>query len=217
MSPDANGDFKKVKKNSETDVIELLNHSDEYSIFKTIPIKELIEFKWNTYGFGFHLIGFVFHFAQLTLLIYYNYHIYIKDGLYEYVETDDISVLGGLERIPISRNNENTENTLAFLLFVGLLYPSIYTFILIFKIGPINLIVQPHEVDTRVYVNLVYVALNIFNILVHRTYDPQEFVPKLLMIIVLCFVTLITFGFLRIISAFSPLVQMLSSVIADLK
>ena len=91
-------------------------------------------------------------------------------------------------------------------MFIGLLYPAIYTFLLVFKIGPLNLITNPHEVDKRVYVNVVYISLNIIMILVHREHDPMEFLPKILLIINLSFVILITFGFLRIISDFSPLV-----------
>ena len=58
------------------------------------------------------------------------------------------------------------------LLFIGLLYPLIYTFILISKIGPMKLILEPHNVDSRVYVYVIYLSVSVLTILVHRTYDP---------------------------------------------
>ena len=42
------------------------------------------------------------------MLINYTNNIYLKDGLYEYVETDDPDVMFGLERVPISGNVGDT-------------------------------------------------------------------------------------------------------------
>ena len=92
--------MKKIKKNEEVDVIELFNHSDEFSLFTTHPVLDMIQFRWDTYGFQFHIVGFIFHFFQLIILVIYTVDVYIRDGLYEYIETDDLSVMGGLERVP---------------------------------------------------------------------------------------------------------------------
>lgn len=179
------GSVKKEKINEDIDVIEMLSFSDEYYIFHAQSVIDLLEYKWNTYGFNFHSISFVSTFSQLILIIYYTYNIYLKDGLFEYVETDDPDILFGLERIPRSGNQDNLRNIPAFLLFVGLIYPVIYTFILISKIGPMKLIVEPHNVDKRVYVYVSYLGMTLFTILYHGRYDPQDFTSKLLMLIVI--------------------------------
>ena len=58
------------------------------------------------------------------------------------------------------------------LLFIGLIYPLIYVFILISKIGLIKVITEPQNVDSRVYVYVMYLSISVFTVLWHRTYDP---------------------------------------------
>jgi len=94
--------------NEDIGVIDLMSFSEEFSIFHAQSVKDMLEFKWDTYGFNFHLIGFVSVFSQILLLVNYTRNIYIKDGLYEYVETDDPDVMFGLERIPVSGSTDNT-------------------------------------------------------------------------------------------------------------
>lgn len=48
------------------------------------------------------MIGFTNELVSLVLLIIYCYSVYIKDNLYEFVETDDPTMIGGYERIPKS-------------------------------------------------------------------------------------------------------------------
>jgi hypothetical protein len=78
----------------------------------------------------------------LVLLIIYNVGVYINDDLYEYVETDDpdYSHIGGLIRVTNTRNPNNQGNYQAFILLAGLIYPFVYFFILLSKIGPLKLI-----------------------------------------------------------------------------
>ena len=67
--------------------MDLLLGTKEYQIFNTKTVRDLIKFKWDTYGFKFHLISFVNHFMFLAILIAYIYQIYILDSLYK-LETD---------------------------------------------------------------------------------------------------------------------------------
>lgn len=100
--------MKKSKVNESIDVIEQMSFSDEYNIFHAQCVIDLLEFKWNTYGFNFHTIGFVSVASQVILLVNYTQNIYLKDGLYEYVESDDPDIIGGFERVPKSGNSDNT-------------------------------------------------------------------------------------------------------------
>lgn len=171
-STDENGLTEKIKVNESIDVIEQMSFSGEHDIFHAQCVIDMLEFKWDTYGFNFHTIGFVSVASQVILLVIYTQNIYLKDGLYEYVESDDPDIIGGFERVPKSGNNDNTQNYQAMFLFIGLIYPLIYVFILISKIGLIKVITEPHNVDSRVYVYVMYLAISVFTVLWHRTYDP---------------------------------------------
>jgi hypothetical protein len=139
---DGNGEKKKMKVNPDVNVMELLTQSDEYDIFNSQPVLDLIEFKWVNIGLYFHLIGFVNQMIFLVLLIIYNVGVYINDDLYEYIETDDpdYSHIGGLIRVTKTGNPNNQGNYQALILLVGLIYPFVYFFILLSKIGPLKLI-----------------------------------------------------------------------------
>lgn len=102
-------------------------------------------------------------------------------------------------------------------MLVGLFYPAVYFFILISKIGPKKLITEPQKLDANVYIYIVYLSVSILTVLFQASTDPQDFPPKILMIVLISLVTGNTFGYMRIIAQFSPLVQMLSQVIADLR
>jgi hypothetical protein len=136
--------------------------------------------------------------------------------MYEYVETDDPNVLGGLERVH-KKQGAKEVNDQALILLIGLLYPAIFTFINVSRIGLINIVSDPFGEGKKVILYLVYIGVKIFMVVMQRNLDPQGFLPKIVMLIVLSIVTLLTFGYLRIISSYSPLVQMLASVIADLR
>ena len=102
-------------------------------------------------------------------------------------------------------------------MLIGLFYPSIYTIILISRIGPMKLLKEPHNVDARVYGYIVFLTFNILTVLLQRTQDPQEFTPKVLMLVVIFLYTTVIFKYRSIIKSYSPLVQMLAAVINDLR
>ena len=169
---DKHGQLKKIKVNENIDLIEQMSFSGEFHIFHAQCVIDMLEFKWNTYGFNFHIIGFVSVASQVILLMNYTQNIYLKDGLYEYVESDSPDIIGGLERVPKSGSVDNNENYQAMLLLIGLIYPLIYVFILISKIGLCKVITDPANVDSRVYVYVIYLSISVFTVLWHFTYDP---------------------------------------------
>lgn len=163
--PDENGQNLQTRVNPNVNVMDLLNFSEEYDIFTTQPVLDLIEFKWENIGFKFHLIGFCNHIVFTVLIFLYNIDVYINDSLYEFVETDDPNFLHGLERVPKSGNIHNQGNYNAYILLIGLIYPAVYFFILISKIGPSKLITDPHRLDARVYSYIIYLLTSILTVL----------------------------------------------------
>ena len=176
---------------------------------------ELIQFKWDRVAFGFHRICFVNHFIYLVFIVFYCVRIYINDRLYEYEETDDITVPGGLERVRISQVEGN--NWVALLLLSGIVYPAVYTMVQLHTIGYLNLIREPHKVNPRFYFDVVYISICIITSLIHFQTDPQEFISKIFMLLHICLISFRTFNYLRIIEDLSPLITMLAQVIVDLK
>lgn len=53
--------------------------SDDLDMYNAESMTELIDFKWNSYAYNWHLVGCCFHFFYLLILNIYIYRIYIKD------------------------------------------------------------------------------------------------------------------------------------------
>ena len=73
------------------------------------------------------------------------------------------------------------------------------------------------EFPMHMYFEMIYIMSNCLNSLLQYHYDPQQFGPKLFMIIMITILTLKSFKYLNIFDDFSPLVSMLAQVIFDLK
>lgn len=69
----------------------------------------MLNYKWDTLGKSWHLVGFSFHCLYMCLITIYNYFVYIND-----VEAEE-------EEKPI-------RNFLEIALIIGVLYPAIYDF-----------------------------------------------------------------------------------------
>ena len=55
-------------------IIEALSKSDELAMFQTNLVKDLIEYKWNSFAFYYHLFGAISHLIkQIALILYINY------------------------------------------------------------------------------------------------------------------------------------------------
>ena len=57
----------------------LLFHTDEFDIFETQAIQNLVEFKWQTYGRKLHHVGFIFHSIYMLTICVYNYMVYVNN------------------------------------------------------------------------------------------------------------------------------------------
>ena len=64
------------------DLIEILKDSEEYDVFQKEAMVDLIQYKWDTTGFNFHIVSFINHYTYMSLLFIYIGYVYILDSLY---------------------------------------------------------------------------------------------------------------------------------------
>lgn len=180
--------------NEGMSIMSLCKDTEELEIFSTASVQQLIEFKWETSAKLHHVISCIMHFFYiLTLVIYINL-IYIHD-LQHYLTSG------------------------AVLVCVGLLYPLVYTGVQMFKGG-----IKAYFQELGNYVDLVFLACSVANIVLALAGDsstgqggPFGNGCRILMIVILLIALVKSFSRLRIFSDFSPIVNMLSNVVYDLR
>jgi len=64
--------------NTNINLLDVCANSEELNIFETESLKDLIEFKWNQYGYSFHLGGFLIHAVYVIMLFVYTNYVYIN-------------------------------------------------------------------------------------------------------------------------------------------
>jgi len=75
--------------NQSVNLLEDCANSEELSIFETDTLKDMIEFKWNQYGYIFHLMGFLIHLVYVIMLFVYTDFVYINGGSVEALENKE--------------------------------------------------------------------------------------------------------------------------------
>ena len=184
---------KKKLMNEDINLMGLFNESDELSIYETDLIKELITYKWNTYAFGHHIKGCMFHLYHMLTLIIYIDVAYIKN-----IRGDD-----GTYHVRTFCN---------FIIFTGLVYPVFYEAKQLYRVGFVS-----YFTDLSNFVDITYIIAAASNILIQFYKGPFHLYTKGLMIYILLIGLVKTFLFLRIFSSLSPIVNMLRNVIYDLR
>ena len=64
-------------KNLDANLLGLCAESEEMSMFEAESLKDLIEFKWNSYAKNFHLFGCIYHIGYIWILLVYTKFVYI--------------------------------------------------------------------------------------------------------------------------------------------
>lgn len=64
--------------NEDMNLLDVCANSEELNINETDTLKDLIEFKWNQYGYWFHLGGFLIHAIYVVALFVYTDMVYIN-------------------------------------------------------------------------------------------------------------------------------------------
>ena len=72
------GETTKEVANGDINVLGVCTESDELDMFSCQPVQELIEFKWNQYGWALHFFGFCVHISYIVILFIYTNVIYIE-------------------------------------------------------------------------------------------------------------------------------------------
>ena len=167
--------------------------SGELTIFNVKNFQELLNFKWDTYGKSWHLVGFSFHCLYVCLITVYNYQIYIED-----VEAD--------------QKEKPIRNFMEIALICGVLYPAIYDFTQMTKAG-----LRDYFSQFGNYLDMLYIFSSIANTILQKSMSSQAFPCKIAMMIIFLMQIHKTFFFLRIFEPVSYIVTMLYTVIWDLK
>jgi len=97
------------------------------------------------------------------------------------------------------------------LLGVGIFYPAVYEWTQMFKIG------SRYFEDPWNYADMIYIWSSIITLVLQNTVGPATLISKILMITIVFLALIKTFFFLRIFTALSPIVTMLTNVIYDLR
>ena len=103
-------------------------------------------------------------------------------------------------------------NSYSILIVLGTVYPALYDFQQIFRVGPSQYFKDPWN-----YVDLMYISCSISQVILHTMLGPFAVVSKIAMTVVLLLSMGKTFFYLRIFNKLSPIVTMLTKVISDLK
>ena len=114
--PDEKGN--KTYYNQDISIMDLVTHTDEFDIFLSRAVQDYINFKWNTFGRNWHLIGCTAHFIYIAILIYYNSSVYIYNVIG--YKSDPERPEGGGEF------NRDVVVTYAILLGIGICYAFLY-------------------------------------------------------------------------------------------
>ena len=57
--------------------MQTLCMSDELEIFPTETVTQMLDYKWNSYGFNHHVFGFFVHLVYVVYLMFYVYFYYL--------------------------------------------------------------------------------------------------------------------------------------------
>jgi len=173
--------------NSDVSFFEVCAGSDELDMFQAQAIQDLIDFKWDEFGFYFHAVGSAIHLVQISILVFYINYVYINGSLE--LDSDGKPVNG---------------NPFAIILLTGIIYPFCYSTIQCFKTGPAD-----YLSDYGNWFDIFYIIGSILMSIFHLISSPFFFVSKAIMIFVITQSIFRTFKTMRIIALYSPIVTML--------
>lgn len=74
-------DEKGQLKNSDVSFLDVCSGSDELELFQAQAIQDLIDFKWDEFGFSFHCVASMIHAVQISILVFYVNYVYISGSL----------------------------------------------------------------------------------------------------------------------------------------
>ena len=183
----------RTELNSDLRLMQTCTDSEELSMFKASALQDVIQFKWDQYGFRHHMIGCCMHILQICIVVFYVNLIYYNNSL------------------PPADRDGNHDNPYALVLLGGIVYPAVYCLFLIYNYK-LEYFMMPGN-----WLDVFYIGGSIAQCFLHLGGGPFNFSSKFVMIFVILFSLIRTFKFMRIFKDFSPIVTMLTTVVYDLK
>ena len=182
---------------NENDLMEAIVNSEELSIFKTVALMSMADFKWTAYAFNSHKIGCFVHFIYIISLILYINHTFL--------ESEAKPDAGG------SRVYPDCSVTYMYILFVCLMYPVAYDGTQMFKQR------GAYFTDPWNYIDMLHISMGYANIMCQVMVGTWDIKSKVVLIVVVILCLIKTFFFMRIVQKFSYIVTMITMVISDLQ
>ena len=210
--------WKKTMVNADVNIMEYFADSDELSMFKTSPLQKFIEFKWHSIGSRHHCLSAVVHCLYVVLLVLYVLEIYIlnpNEGTSINVGTSTPAGAGpengAAEQEGLGRYS-HPRNYYALLLLACMALPLTYEIAQVRASG-----IAEHLTELENYVDLSFIVFSIANSLYQYLVSAQDFIAKVLAILVIILTAFRTLKYLRIFRSFSPIVTMMMKVVIQLK
>lgn len=168
-------------------IIAALAQSEEMDIFNCPAVKELIQFKWQSYARAKQCLGATIHVCYILTLIAYIQTVYL-----------------GTDKSP------EANHWLLAALGIWLLYPVYNDGSRVWRIG------GAYFVSLANYVDILQIALGYASIVQQYYEEPAAFPAKLIMIITVVTSLFKQFFYMRVLESFSYIVTMMQNVIKDL-
>jgi hypothetical protein len=68
-----------VDSESGMSIMDVLSQTSQYEVFSTVPIQNIIEYKWNAYSFKFHILFAIIHSVYLGVFVNYINEVYLQN------------------------------------------------------------------------------------------------------------------------------------------
>ena len=159
-------------------------------IFESKPLRDLMDYRWETFGHKLHYIGAFFHFLYVIIIT-----VYVNDTFF------------------VGRYGSKGNSVFSILLIIGIIWPFSYDTLQLIKQGPIE-----YFSDSWNWTDFGFQWASIINIVFQFTLDkPSNDLSVVSMSIVIFMAIWKTMFFLRIFDDYAYLVELLKTVMIDLK
>lgn len=176
--------------------MDIISTSEEYDIFNTDAIKNLIDFKWSRTGRIHHALGAIVHLIYISYLMYYVNHVYNNAAVQKKDPADSIY----------------PDNPASYIFAVAIAYPAGYEFTQLYQQGPRRYFSSVDNLQT-----LTFIITGLLNTILHLTSDPYAFESKVILVLNLIMSLNRSMKLMRIMEAFSPIVTMMAGVLREFK
>lgn len=180
----------------EGSIMDAIADSEELGIFKTELIKDMVDYKWQTYAQSQHTLGAFIHWVYVAVLMSYINVVFLKP------ESFDAQGV---------RINPDPYTPLLFASLVCLCYPIMYDGTQMLKQG------FDYFKDGWNYIDILNIGLGLWSVYCQLYRGTLELDSKLVMIALLLICLLKTFFYMRVVMSFSYIVTMIINVFIDLR